>query len=226
VVRVPRTFDGPLDGAAYMEGDETALRSGAALVRCAYFSAACLSIGIGERADGTVARAARRAGLPLVQRGSGGSGLLHLPGDLLWSIVLPRSSALVGRDFVHAYERLGSGVVDGLRALGLTARWSPPFDRSERYCLLGPRGRVLTVGGRAIGGAAQHLTRTALLHHGVVNRGLDRDRLGELFGLPPELLDQTVTSLEAEGVAEAPEALARRLLDALGRAVDGAAPPP
>jgi lipoate-protein ligase A len=222
VNRVPRTFDGPLEGGAYMERDEAALRAGAAIVRSAYFSSACLSIGIGERADGAVARAAGRAGLPLVHRRSGGSGLLHLPGDLVWSIVLPRSWALVGQDFVHGYERLGLGVTDWLRELGLDARWSPPFDRSERYCLLGPRGRVLTVGGRAIGGAAQHVSGTALLHHGVINRGLDPARLSELFGLTPELIEATVTSLGAERVAGAPETLARRLLDALGGAVDRA----
>jgi hypothetical protein len=69
------------------------------------------------------------------------------------------------------------------------------LDLSPIFCLFGPRGSVLTAGGRAIGGAAQHLTSDRLLHHGVVQAGVDRGALAELFDLPEPLLLERVSGV-------------------------------
>jgi lipoate-protein ligase A len=210
------TFDGGLTAAENLRRDEAFLRQGVAEARVAILSDRTVSLGVGESLDDPTARAARTEGLPMVRRSSGGTGLLHLPGDLVWSVVLPRNDARVGLGFVRSYARLGAPVVEFVRSLGPTAAWTGPIGRSERHCLLGARGEVLTVSGRALGGAAQHVTGTNLLHHGVVNVDLDRPALRRLFGLDEATADQ-VTSLRDLGVREPPTELGRRLRDALER---------
>ncbi|HUI38248.1 MAG TPA: hypothetical protein VLY85_01300, partial [Thermoplasmata archaeon] len=160
---------------------------------------------------------ARRLGLPVLRRRSGGLALVHLDGDLVWSVVLPRSDARVGRDFARAYGRLGRGPVALLRDIGIAAEWSEPLGLSREFCLLGPRGRVLTVGGRAIGGAAQHLSGSALLHQGMVSYRVDRGILAAVFGEEGRGFGPRITSLSEIGVAAPPPELGKRLLEHLAR---------
>lgn len=141
-----------------------------------------VSVGVGvSRAAPFLARA-RGRGLPVVRRHTGGTALLHLPGDLLWCVVLPRTDPRIARGFVHAYELLGAPVVEFLRGLGVASSWEEPPGLSEEYCTLGRRGRVLKVGDRVVGGAAQHATGAAVLHHGTISWGTDRPLAVELFG--------------------------------------------
>ncbi|MCI4349553.1 MAG: hypothetical protein L3J93_04985 [Thermoplasmata archaeon] len=208
-------FDGAVEASINIELDEELLRRGAPAVRTAVQAGMAVSLGVAQALDGAVARAASSLGLTIARRRSGGTGLLHREGDIYWSLVVPRVPGARELRHLHAYDELGAGVSRYLADLGIEAAWTEPFDRSDRYCLLGPRGRVLTSGGRAFGGAAQHLTATALLHQGVVNLGLDRDVLAHLFDVRPEILEACVTSLRELGVTLGPEILARGLLAAL-----------
>ncbi len=84
------------------------------------------------------------------------------------------------------------------------------------------RGEVLTGEGRVIGGASQHATSRALLHHGIVASRIDRSLLETLFGLAPADTER-LTSLEELGVAPGSLDL-RTLARDLGQGV-GAEPP-
>ena len=208
-----------VEGAENLEIDERLLSSASWACRAAYLLAPVVSLGVAQARDDPVIDRARSLGIAVVRRRSGGSGLLHGRGDLVWSIVVPRGEPFAGRDFPSTYTRLGEGVVGWLYDLGVTAEWSAPLGLSDRFCLLGSRGYVLTVRGRAIGGAAQHVTRDALLHHGTVALRAQRDLLGRLFDLEAGLLERYVTSLEDEGVTDAGATLTlglcRRLRDSL-----------
>jgi lipoate-protein ligase A len=199
------------DSQAYTRVDEERLRGGQPVARVAVLSSAALSVGFGQPENSRCITRARELGLPIVRRSTGGLGLWHAPGDIVWSLVLPRTDPRVGRDFPRAYRRLGTGPVQLLQERGVAAKWLPPLGLSTEYCLLSGRGAVLSVDGRAIGGAAQHLTRQALLHHGVLPFRLDPPRLQELFDLPPELVDQSLTSLERVAGDVSPEQWAGRL---------------
>ncbi len=212
-----RLWDAGLTPAENARRDEELLRRAEPLVRTAVFSAAAVSLGVSQPIDAGAAVRARSRGLPVVRRSSGGSGLLHLAGDIAWAIVLPRDHPRVGSEFAGAYDHLGAGVVQALARLGLRAGWTAPLNRSDAYCLLGPRGRVLAVDGRAIGGAAQHRTRHALLHHGVLSTTLDRETLDALFALGTTLVDTSLTCLREQVVLSQPDAFARGLLDDLAR---------
>jgi lipoate-protein ligase A len=189
-------------------------------VRAAVLTDRAVSYGIGVRPEAAYLVRAANAGVSVVRRSTGGSGLLHAPGDLAWSIVLPRADPRVGRDYVRAYARFGEGVVRFLSERGVRARWLDPPGTDPDYCLLSARGLVLGHDQKILGGAAQHLTGGALLHSGIVPLEIDRPLLGKLFGLSTTAVNR-LTSLRELGVEGPPEELAwklaARLADALLR---------
>jgi len=205
-----------------VRADEALLRTGGPVVRVAVLADRALSVGVGVPDQATYLARARAEGIAVVRRSSGGTGVLHAPGDLAWSVVLPRDDPLVGRDFVNAYDRLGRGVVRFLQARGGTARWDPAPGISEYCCLLGSRGRVLTVDGRVLGGAAQHASRAALLHHGILPYRLDRPVLARLFDLEwPGPVDRLV-GLDDLGLPRPSASTARSLGETIAHELSSA----
>lgn len=176
---------------------------------------AALSVGVAVRGEPAYVHRARDLGLGYVRRSTGGSGVLHLPGDLVWSVVLPRSDPRVGRDFARAYGRLGRGVVRFLADLGVAAAWAPAPGIVEEYCVLSSRGDVLTVGPRILGGAAQHVTPGALLHQGMIARRVDPDLLDRVFGIGAPMARDRLAGTDDLGLAGSPESLATALRGAL-----------
>jgi hypothetical protein len=167
----------------FVAGDEPLLERPGRAVRVAVLSERCLSYGVGVPSAAGYLRSAAARGIPTVRRRTGGTGLLHEPGDLAWTVVLPRREPRAGADFTRAYERLGRGVVRWLAQLGLAGAWTAPPGLSPEYCTLGERGTVLTVGSGILGGAAQHVTRDRLLHHGTISWTVDRPAIERLFHL-------------------------------------------
>jgi lipoate-protein ligase A len=204
----------------YTRTDEELLRKGEPMTRAAVLSGSALSIGVSQRDDARCVVRARQLGIPIVKRSTGGLGLWHAPGDVVWSMILSRSDPRVGRDFSRAYRRLGVGPVRLMEERGATAEWIPPRGPEGEYCLLSGRGDVLSVRGLALGGAAQHVTRQALLHHGVLSYRLDRDRLQQLFGLSAPVVDQSLTCLEEVAPGTTSDTWARRLAAILGAGLE------
>ncbi len=203
-----------VSAAENFAADERRLESATPTARAAALTDRSLSVGVATRDDFAPAERARANGLPVLRRSTGGSGVLHLPGDLVWSVVLPRSDPRVGRDFVQAYERLGRGVVRFLASQGLAARWVPSPPLAPDYCVLSGRGEVAMVGEGVLGGAAQHATHRALLHQGMLARRVDPEELDRLFALPSYARDRLV-GLEDLGVTAPAPRLARALEAAL-----------
>ncbi len=195
--------------------DERMLQSAGPALRVTVLTDRALSYGVGVRPDAPFVERARRLGLAPIGRSSGGSGVLHAPGDLAWSVVLPRSHSAVGRDYARAYGRLGAGAVRFLGRHRLSGAWTTPPDLSADCCVLSGRGRVLSVGGRILGGAAQHVTPRALLHHGMIFRSLDRELLGRLFEFPDPTASARLVGLDELGVHDPAAGLARELADEL-----------
>jgi lipoyl(octanoyl) transferase len=217
-LRIP--IDVGIRCAENVRADEELLRAAVVGGRVAVLGDATVSVGVGEVASATYLERARAAGIPVVRRTSGGSGVLHAPGDLAWTVVLPRRDPRVGPSYVTAYPRLGTGVVRFLEGAAVRAHWSPARGVSSSYCTLGPRGHVLTVGARILGGAAQHVTRTALLHHGIVPRTLDRPLIGRIFDLPRTGGVDRLTCLEELGLREPAEQQAEALARALAEQLE------
>lgn len=194
------------------------LHAGVMAIRTAVLTDRALSVGVGVRPNDPVLRKAQALGVPVVRRSSGGTGVLHAPGDVAWAVVLPRDDRLRGPDLSAEYARLGRGAAELYRSRGIPAAWVPSPGRSESCCFLGYRGRSLTVHGRVVGGAAQHLTGRALLHHGVLPRTVDRTAHAALFGLGDEELEG-LAGTDDMGIDAPAEELAaelrERILDSL-----------
>jgi lipoate-protein ligase A len=202
--------------------DERRLRAGGPSVRVAVLSDRSLSVGVGVRGEPAYVRRARDSGLAFLRRSTGGSGVLHLPGDLVWSVVLPRSDPRVGHDFARASGRLGRGVVRFLTDRAAGARWAQAPGWVEEYCVLSSRGEVLSVGSKILGGAAQHATAGTLLHQGMIARRVDPDLLERVFGIVAPGVRDRLAGTEELSISEEPEVLARQLRDALAADILGA----
>jgi len=196
--------------------EEELLRQGEPAVHVAVVERTVLSVGVGVRDDSPLLRRADGLGIPTAHRSSGGTGVLHLAQDLVWAVILPRSDPRVGRDFVHGYSRFGSGLVAALAAHRISSAWVPAPGLSEECCPLGPRGHVLETHGQVVGAAAQHLTGTALLHHGTLSLHVDRDLVGRLFSFPDPVLADRLGALDEHGVREPPDRVAEQVARALG----------
>lgn len=207
--------EAPLPAADYARGDERNLRAGRAAVRAAVLSDRSLSCGVAVAEAAPYLRHAREEGIPIVRRSTGGTGLVHERGDLAWSIVLPRNDPIVGRQFVRAFGRFGQGVVRFLAELGIDGAWVDAPGLDPAYCTLTSRGSVLASRGRILGGAAQHLTGSALLHHGAISLTVDRGTIERLFGMPPGGPAERLDGLRSLGVRAPPEELAPGLARAL-----------
>ena len=212
----------PTIGAAeYVGRDRAALARGDPSFQLAVLTGEALTLGVSQAEEAPIARRARELGVEVVRRSSGGTAVLTGPGDLAWSIVLPREDPRVGRDYARAYGRLGGAVADALGTLGPRAEWGEAPALSEELCLLGPRGQVLRWQGRVVGGAAQHRTSSALLHHGVLLGRVDAPRTSRIGGLPESTLTRELAGVfdltpGADAGAFAAE-LGRRLAEFVGR---------
>jgi lipoate-protein ligase A len=204
--------------------DELLLRQGVPTVRVSVLSGLTVSYGVGVPDDAPYLLRARAAGVATVRRTSGGTGVVHAPGDLAWSVVLPRSDPRVGNDFVRAYARLGAGVVGFLRRHGVVGRWADSPGLTPDFCVLSDRGQVLSANSRILGGAAQHLSRAWLLHQGMIPLEVDRDLITRVFELTDrEILDRLVGLTEL-GIQLPPVQVARQLASEFARELAGASP--
>jgi hypothetical protein len=213
------TVDGPLPAEESARRDERMLHDGAPAVRVAILADRSLSYGVAVPRTAPYLARAEAAGIPIVARRSGGTGVVHEAGDLTWAIVLPRGDPRVGRDFVHAYRWFGEGPRRLLERLGLPAAWVPAPRLARDYCPLGDRGEVLEAGGRIVGGAAQHVIPAALLHHGFLALRVDRPGIEALFDLPHPGPADRLGGLSALGVDRRSPELAADLARAIAAAL-------
>lgn len=215
-------YVGTVDVAEFVADDERGLEAAAPVARVGVVRDPAVSFGIGHRpSPGTWTRGHAR-GWTFVPRRSGGTSLYHAPGDLVWSIILPRTDPRVGPDYARTYGRLGQGLVRWLSDRGASGAWEPASDAFPPYCLLNGRGQTLQHDGRALAGAAQHATRVGLLHHGVVCSALDQDAIASVFDLPPAVVAAGLTGVREVGLTDPPARMARDLADRLERFVAAA----
>jgi lipoate-protein ligase A len=210
-----RTVSGPLDFGGASAAHEQLLRAGGPAVHVAVVAARGVSFGVGESPDPSLVDRAKGEGLPVLRRTSGGTGIVHLEGDLVWGIVLPRKHPAVVRGFVREYARLGAGVAELLRRGGRAAAWRPAPGIWDPYCPLGHRGSVLEMDDMIVGAAAQHATSTAVLHHGLLSVRVDRPLVARVFAFPHREWADRLGGTSDAGVRLDPAGLADALVSAI-----------
>jgi lipoyl(octanoyl) transferase len=114
---------------------------------------------------------ARRDGIDVVRRPTGGRIVLHRE-DLTYTVVMPREPRA---SVEETYLELAGGIVAGLTALGaevaLARGQAPKLPARARPCFLSAVRHEITHRGRKLVGSAQVVGRRAVLQHGSIPIG-------------------------------------------------------
>lgn len=153
--------------------------------------AGALVLGSGQRPGVVDAAAARRRGLPVLRRRSGGGAVLVSPADLLWvDILVPRDDPLWHPDVGRAFLWLGHLWRSVLAGCGIAAevhegRYEPgPWGSLVCFAGQGP-GEVFVAGRKVVGLSQRRGRASARFQCGLLRRW-DPISLAELLVLPEE----------------------------------------
>lgn len=147
----------------------------------------CVSLGRLQNARAIAAARLKRLGVDLVRRPTGGRAILHEE-ELTYSAVAPLAACPMGRDVMAVYRWISSGLVAGLKRLGVAATLAPRRQEERAHRLRSPScfssaARCdLVVDNRKLVGSAQARGRHAFLQHGAIPLVLDRRLWVELLG--------------------------------------------
>ena len=210
----------PMTGAANMALDhalmDRARRTGERVFRVYSWSEPTLSLGRHQLARGRIdAALARRKGIGLVRRPTGGRALLHHR-EVTYSVTAP----LAPGDSVRSwYESINEVLFIALRSLGVDARPAIVAGRTPipgtASCFVRADDGEISLDGRKLVGSALLRQEDALLQHGSIL--LDDDQ-AMLAGLLPEEEEPPAaagTLRQALGVAPTLEQVAGALFEAL-----------
>jgi lipoate-protein ligase A len=218
---------GRRDGYYNMGLDEALLESvarGDALpcLRLYGWNPPAVSIGYFQRLNEEVdLEACKKHAVDAVRRISGGGAVFHHT-ELTYSIIVPDTHPLALQDLSGSYARFCGGIIEGLRILGLDARFAPIND--------------VLVGDRKISGNAQTRRMGCILQHGTVLLDNDGDLMFELLRVPSEKMKgrlmedvkSRVTGLRAKGISipfdEAASFLAEGFRRALSLSLEPSSP--
>jgi len=118
-----------------------------------------------------------REGIQVVRRFTGGGAVYHDLGNINYTLVLDIDHRLIcGLDIAGSYEVLCSGVIGGLRQIGVSARFSPPSD--------------IFVGTKKISGSAQSRKRGVVLHHGTLLVDSDLNTLARALDVSEQVMKE------------------------------------
>lgn len=211
---------GVRDGATNMAIDEAILESVVAgrarpTLRFYGWNPPCVSIGFGQPIGDVDQTSCLQRGWDIIRRPSGGKAILHVD-ELTYSVCASPDEPRVAGGIIESYGRLVTGLLAGLRGLGLEpVEAKPEYAREQEaegpVCFDGPARYEVTVAGRKLVGSAQARPKGGVLQHGTMPLTGDITRV--------------VDSLVWDGPTarrSARERLSRRALtlhEALGRAV-------
>jgi lipoate-protein ligase A len=152
-----------------------------------------LSLGYAQNVQQEVDLAACHAqGVAVIRRPTGGRAVLH-DQEVTYSVVMP----LVLDDGAHTitehYRRIGMALAAALQALGLPVQLARPQVRAaptrapaSPACFAAMSRYEVSVAGKKMVGSAQKRGQRALLQHGSIPLGMDRQRLFQCLRVPPE----------------------------------------
>jgi len=154
-------FTGAADGYVNMAIDEATLllvgeRRVPPTVRIYYWDTPCYTVGYLQHVSDLKPSLSRHSECKYVRRLTGGQACLH-GGDLSYSLIVSMTDTLIPSSVLDSYARISSGVIEGLRLLGIDARYVPPAE--------------VQVDGHVIATAAQTRRQGTLLHQGTIALG-------------------------------------------------------
>jgi len=158
----------------------------------------------------------KKLGIDYVRRPTGGRAVLH-DREITYSVII-REELFPGA-VLETYRFISSGLLRGLRGLGLNAELARPAkskNRGSSACFDSPSWYELTVNGKKLVGSAQARQEGTLLQHGSVLLDLDLEKLQRAISTPNEkmrrrlahTIGQKATAINQELAAAGKEAAA------------------
>ena len=126
------------------------------------------------------ADAARRHGISVVRRISGGGAMFIEPGNTITYSIYAPASMVAGMDFQQSYALMDSWVIQALHELGIAASYQPLND--------------ITSPGGKIAGAAQARRGQAVLHHVTMAYDIDAGKMLQVLRIGREKLSDKGTT--------------------------------
>lgn len=208
-------IDLPAGPAENMERDLALLVGQLPAARIYRWSGPCVTIGAGNEPEApAIEKRAGAARIPFARRPTGGGPIYHTTEEIAYAVAVPAQDARIPRSIRSSYEFVGTPVRRLLVDAGLDAAWSVPGPRPDGgpcCCYLRPDGITLHVAGRALSGASQRRTKSAILQHGTVLLGTDLPATARILGDDLALLESGITGLRALGVDRSLDQLAANL---------------
>ena len=147
-----------------------------------------VSVGFAQpHRQGFDAQLARREGIPLVRRPTGGRAVLHAD-ELTYALIGPADSGPLQGGITAAYRSIAEGFARGLERLGAAValhRSSLPAQRTASgngSCFSARARYELMAGGRKLMGSAQRRRNGTVLQHGSLLLGRPQARLWRSLG--------------------------------------------
>jgi len=149
------------------------------------WSPSAVSIGYFQSMEEEVdVKACDEMGIDYVRRRTGGGAVYHdRDGELTYSIIVSENHKLISRDFQETYQTLCSGLVMGLRRLGVPAEFKPIND--------------IVAQGKKISGNAQTRGMSVVHQHGTILRKVEPALMFRVLKVPSEKIrDKMIRSVE------------------------------
>src|SRR6185312_12429308 len=144
--------------------DEVAAGRRAPTLRIWEWSAAAIIIGIFQSLKNEVDEAAaRRFGVQVVRRISGGGAMFVEPGSAITYSIYAPEALVAGMSFQESYASMDAFALQALEKVGIDAWYQPLNDITSRD------GKI--------GGAAQARRRGAVLHHVTMAYDMDAEKM-------------------------------------------------
>lgn len=167
--------------------DEVAAGRRAPTLRIWEWAAPAVVIGIFQSLKNeTDAEAARRHGIQVVRRITGGGAMFVEPGNTITYSIYAPQSLVAGMSFRDAYAYMDAFVLEALGELGIKAWYQPLND--------------ITSEGGKIGGAAQAHRGGAVLHHVTMAYDIDAVKMLQVLRIGREKLSDKGTTSAAKRV--------------------------
>lgn len=167
--------------------DEVAARRRPPTLRVWEWSSPCAVIGRFQSLRNEVdAVAARRHGIQVVRRISGGGAMFIEPGNTITYSLYAPETLVSGMGFQEAYEFMDAWVIHALQGLGINAWYQPLND------ITSPAGKIA--------GAAQTRRGGAVLHHVTMAYDIDAGKMLDVLRIGREKLSDKATASAAKRV--------------------------
>ncbi|MDN7242649.1 lipoate--protein ligase family protein [Planococcus sp. N028] len=149
-----------------------------------------ISVGFFQKVDGQIdLEGARKYGIELVRRQTGGKAVLH-DQELTYSVIVSEEHPAMPKSIKEAYLVLSKGLLEGYKELKIDAEFATPgsagMKTGSAVCFEEPSWYELVIEGKKAAGSAQTRKSGVILQHGSIPLEIDEIKLFDLFLYPSE----------------------------------------